>query len=302
MLCNLISKYDLWIQSDNASSQYKNKLPFGLLQELSDEINLRIIRTYGAAGHEKGAIDGMSSFGVRNVLRKNIVAYVFFNKSEDIVNYLTVKNPQFSYTHVPTGDLGSKRENENQILEIPNCMKQHLIVFTRNSSVLCKEYLCPCVTCLQFKFDECMNEETQPCDSVKERSTVKTDLDDDDEVDQSEQMYDFVEVPSFVSLFSGRTIEPLYFMKVLEKGVATDNLSDPYNRFIARGERYFKGCYLKIAKSKNISFKQFQTPIVVSPDEIYDTYVDTIESLQLDINVFQPLDSKSKFAIQKASL
>ena len=50
VLRDIISKYDiknedLWIQSDNASSQYKNRLPFGPLQELSDEYNLRIIRT-----------------------------------------------------------------------------------------------------------------------------------------------------------------------------------------------------------------------------------------------------------------
>ena len=70
------------------------------------------------------------------------------------------------------------------------------------------------------------------------------------------------------------TFEPLYSMKVLEEGVATDNLSDPYNHFIARGERYFEGCYLKIARSKNISFKQFQivpTSIDVSPGDICDT-------------------------------
>ena len=73
-----ISNEDLWIQSDNASSQYKNKHYFGLLQTLADEFNLRIIRTYGAAGHGKGTIDAMSSFGVKNILRKDIVTHVFF--------------------------------------------------------------------------------------------------------------------------------------------------------------------------------------------------------------------------------
>ena len=85
-------------------------------------------------------------------------------------------------------------------------------------------------------------------------------------------------------------------MKALEKGIANENLSDPYNRFIGSGERYFKG-YLKIARSKNISFKQFQilpNPIVVNPDEIYDTYVSINESLQLDIDAYN-------FLIQKAS-
>ena len=41
-----ISNEDLWVQSDNASSQYKKKQhSFGLLQSLANEFNLRIIRT-----------------------------------------------------------------------------------------------------------------------------------------------------------------------------------------------------------------------------------------------------------------
>ena len=51
---------------DDASCQYKNKRPFGLLQRLANVFNLRIIHTYGAAGHGKGVIDAMSSFGVKN--------------------------------------------------------------------------------------------------------------------------------------------------------------------------------------------------------------------------------------------
>ena len=86
---------DMWIQSDNAPSQYKNKLPFGLTQKLANEFNLRIIRTYGAAGHGKEVIDAMSS-GVKNILRKNIVTHdVFFNTSEDVTNYLSIKNLNF---------------------------------------------------------------------------------------------------------------------------------------------------------------------------------------------------------------
>ena len=34
----------------------------------------------------------------------------------------------------------------------------------------------------------------------------------DGEVDQSEQIFYFVTVPSFISLFSGNSVEPLYFV------------------------------------------------------------------------------------------
>ena len=117
---DIIDKYniqneDLWIQSDNASSQDKNKYSFGLLNKLASEFNLRIIRTYGAAGHGKGAIDGMSSFGVKNVLRKDIVTHnVFFNKSEEVVDYLEIKCPHFSYTHLPSDDVVKSRIENNE--------------------------------------------------------------------------------------------------------------------------------------------------------------------------------------------
>ena len=75
----------MWIQSDNAS--YRNKHSFGLRQSLADEFNLKIIRIYGAAGHGKGAIGAMSSFGFKNILRKDIVTRdVFFNSSCGILN------------------------------------------------------------------------------------------------------------------------------------------------------------------------------------------------------------------------
>ena len=70
-----ISNEDLLIQSDKASFQYKNKNSFGLLLKLANEFNIRIIRTYGAAGHGKGAIDGMSSFGVKNIFWRDIVTH-----------------------------------------------------------------------------------------------------------------------------------------------------------------------------------------------------------------------------------
>ena len=88
-----ISNEDLRAQSDNASSQYKRKHSFWLLQWLADEFNLRIIRTYGAAGHGKAAIDAMSGFGVKNVLRKDIVTHdVFLDNFCNMAEYLALKN------------------------------------------------------------------------------------------------------------------------------------------------------------------------------------------------------------------
>ena len=88
------------------------------------EFNLRIIRTYGVAGHGKGAIDGMSNFGVKNVLRKDIVTHnVFFNKSKEVIDYLEMKCPHFSYTHLPSDDVVKSRIEHNESMITKDCMK-----------------------------------------------------------------------------------------------------------------------------------------------------------------------------------
>ena len=59
--------------------------------------------------------------------------------------------------------------------------------------------------------------------------------------DKTEQILDFIEVPSFVSLFSRSQNEPLYFVQVTEKGTTEKYLTDPYGQFIGTGEKFLKG-------------------------------------------------------------
>ena len=80
----------------------------------------------------------------------------------------------------------------------------------------------------------------------------------DGEVDQFEQFFYFVTVPSFISLFSGNSGEPLCFMKVISNCVAQMDISDPYGHFVAKGERYFQGYYLKLCHSKDIKVEKIQ--------------------------------------------
>ena len=292
-----IKNEDLWIQSDNASSQYKNKNSFFLLKELAKEFNLRIIRTYGAAGHGKGAIDGMSSFGVKNILRKDIVTHdIFFNMSEDVVDYLIIKCPQFNYKHLAREDIVKSRAMQNKTMTVPDCMKKHLMIFTANDLVFCKEYLCSCNSCLQFKFKECLGEDTPLYADVPCNDDFGNDEGDDDDIDKTEQIFNFLDVQSFVSLFSGSPNEPLYFVKVVEKGTAIGDLSDPYGHFISARDKFFKGFYLKMARSRQVNKKKFQvlpTEIVFTPDEVFDTYIDISEDLHLDVENFKHLIQKA---------
>ena len=53
------------------------------------------------------------------------------------------------------------------------------------------------------------------------------------------KIFNFVDFPSFASLFSSSPNEPLYFVKVAEKGAACENHSDPYGQFISACEKFF---------------------------------------------------------------
>ena len=125
-------------------------------------------------------------------------------------------------------------------------MNQHLMGFTPNNPVFCKEYLCSCNSCFWFRF-KCLEENAPlysdiPCD---DDFGDFNDDDDEDEVDRTEKFFNFAVVPSFVSLFS---CSP-NLVKVTEKGTASENYSDPYGHFISAGESFLKG-FIYTSKKK----------------------------------------------------
>ena len=67
------------------------------------------------------------------------------------------------------------------------------------------------------------------------------------------------------------------FVQITGKGIAEEDISDPYGQFVSIGMRYFQGLYLKAVRSRKTRVKKFSTiptRTVMTPDEIYDTYVD----------------------------
>ena len=127
---------------------------------MAGEFNLRIICTYGAAAHGKGAIDAMSRFGVKNILRKGIVTHDFFFKnSSSMAEYLSSKNLQYYYNTIPVESLALARQNVGNPIELTGCMKQHLIISKPKEKIFCKEYLCDFNSCLQFDFENYTNKD-----------------------------------------------------------------------------------------------------------------------------------------------
>ena len=87
-------------------------------------------------------------------------------------------------------------------------------------------------------------------------------------------------------------IEPLFSVQITGKGVVEEDISDPYGQFVSKGMRYFQGRNLQAVCSRKTRVKKFltiPTRIVMTPDEIYDTYDDFNNDSELDINTCKML-------------
>ena len=69
-----------------------------------------------------------------------------------------------------------------------------------------------------------------------------------DEEDESHKVFEFVAIPSFVALISENSNEPVYILKVEEKGRAEKDEQDDFEHCIPAGDLYIRGKYLKKRK------------------------------------------------------
>ena len=287
------------VKSDNAPTQYKNKYAFASMQSLADKYNVTVVRLFGAPGHGKGLIDAMSSFGVKSVLRRDIVTKNdWFNNSQEIVDHLEFRgDPHMYYKVIQPEILDKARQNPNE-MKIEPCMKMHLFVFKPgNTNVYTKEYLCDCSSCVSFNFDECERQEVHN-DTEKEKETY--DYNGDCELDEqlkSDHVFEFVEKGTFVAMASDDFRELLYFAKIIEKNIAKDDetLHDRFGHTIFPGQQYLSANYLKLTRSKKASFKQYSilnAPLYIQPDEVFEPYVEIKPDMSLDMDTYSSLIRK----------
>ena len=90
------------------------------------------------------------------------------------------------------------------------------MIFESGKKFIMKEYLCACDCCRQFEFGKCESEEKS---ETEIQGSINDGFLDDDEFESSqyEQIFDFIDTPSFFTLFTGASSEPLYFLKLTKK-------------------------------------------------------------------------------------
>ena len=134
-----------------------------------------------------------------------------------------------------------------------------------------QEYSCDCEKCLCLNFIPCVKS------TWKFIENKNNDTDDSEDYLLHEEndpikVFEFLTIPSFVTVTSCNTSQPTYFAKIVEKNVAKENLWDRFGREIFPGECYLKRFYLQKNKSKNINIKRFfilKYDVYLTPDEIF---------------------------------
>ena len=74
------------------------------------------------------------------------------------------------------------------------------------------------------------------------------------------------------------------------------HLRDTWVHAALWGLRYLKGNYLKPVRLQNISFKKFDIlpmSVIITPDEVYDTYVEIDKTTLLDVKIYNSLIQKA---------
>ena len=141
------------------------------------------------------------------------------------------------YQHLDPVKIDTKRMKRPQ-LPITGFMNQHLFDYKPGSKkILCKEFLCDCLQCLQLDFDKCVKLSAEnsvaPDDSIPHEDEGNLDVDEEDE---SHKVLEFVAVPSSVALVSEDSNEPVYILKVKEKGRAEKDEQDDFEHCIPAGD------------------------------------------------------------------
>ena len=89
-----------------------------------------------------------------------------------------------------------------------------------------------------------------------------------------------------------RAIYSFLFPYPISSLLMSDKMSDNYGHNIMEGELYFRGNYLQLVRSKKISNKQFkiiEKDVIISPEEVFETFIDVQENLTMAVDYYLAL-------------
>ena len=147
--------------------------------------------------------------------------------------------------------------------------------------------------------EDLLNIGNQKVDVVEEinlqlQDIFEEDSGEEDQVIDTDLMYEIIETNSFIGLRSPKTsLELLFVVKVISKGIADTYIEDDRGHGIVMGEHYVSGYYLDKVDESNRSIK-FSLPkrnvlSFIHIGEIFATNIELSKQLLMDINEYRSL-------------
>ena len=300
----LIKGGKLILKSDNCSTQYKSRKVFEEMKRLAANWDVEIYWFYGEAGHGRGLVDAMSSFGCKKLLRDGIVCEdVWFKDAAAMKTfldkeYITDGGSKKEYYLVDNKETAARRRRGRKTLKRDGCMKFCLMAVNQRGQWMVRENLdINDENIVKFIFDDAENcydaNEFDYTEIVDEESTRKEREVPDDLL--LPIVYEVVTPGDFVALRSeSQSLEQFYIVQVVSKDVAQSyDVKDNHGHLIAKGQPYFSVNYLeKSVKStkKNIKYTYSKTKSVyVHVGEVFATNIQVDEKLSMSAAEYQSL-------------
>ena len=297
-------------KTDNCTTQYKCLHVFAMYSELATEIGKVIVVYYGPAGHGRGLVDGMSSWGVKTPLRKHIIiADWFWYTSSELVNMFIERG--FSsdtrhYTEIAVEEMSGYATVKPR--PVQGCTKFHMMAFHPDGSIFTREDLCDCDSCIDGKFSECkvsnagasVGEENEDEEEVDNNNAD----DEDDEEGGDDVTFDLlcqIVQPGMIIALRTDPSEPRnqsFYLVAVNEVVreAPGDTFDAFNHYVCKGGKYLSCSYLEIderATPKNktyIQYKKCSSKVIVMAGEVLSPFVNITEDLKLRQDEKQFLD------------
>ena len=85
--------------------------------------------------------------------------------------------------------------------------------------------------------------------------------------------------------------EPIYFIKIIQKNLAKENLRDQFGHEIFPGEWYVKGFYFQKSRLKTsiLKFCILNYDVYLTPDEIFKPFVEISNYLTMNSDAYLKL-------------
>ena len=262
----------------------------------------KVVIYFGVSGHGKGLVNVMSGFGVKGPLKKAVLTEDFsFSSAEDIYNYVQerfqfdTKKNHFLFS---VESIAENRKFDGS-LKIEGCRDIHMIAFSPDGTVATKINICSCSSGIIGEFQECLEEKgklifhkyNESSDSDSEDDGCEPEESDDTESElfelRSENIFSIISKGSVIALYT--SFELFYLCKVVDCGIASENLIDQNEHVVPVGARYIKCKYFEKKQEEKccVYYNLLHYDVYVLPTQVMSPLVKLNEDNSLSIEEYQ---------------